>query len=104
MFSLYHSHDRDVNMCIKQLLLNKSLDCYHHFLILDIVVDVTFVRIKQKRTGDTEEVSHHKVGRPGCLQLEQAVKYIEGVLALLLNDRIDLSTNHSCDQWQKILS
>ena len=37
-----------------------------------------------------EKIAHHKVRRPGDLQLGQAVEHIEGVKAFLFNQIVDL--------------
>ena len=44
---------------------------------------------KQIGAGYLEEVPHHQVRRPGCLQLREAVEHIEGVVALLPDDLMD---------------
>ena len=48
------------------------------------------IKHKEKRTGNPEEVSHHKVGRPCGLKLGQTVKYIEGVLPFRLDHIVNI--------------
>ena len=48
------------------------------------------VQDKQKGTGQMEEIPHQKVGRPGRLQLGQAVEDIEGIEPLPVDQVVDL--------------
>ena len=48
------------------------------------------VEDEEERTGDAEEVAHHQIGRPCRLQLRQAVKHIEGVLSLPLDQVVNI--------------
>ena len=47
------------------------------------------VQDEQEGTGDPEEIPHHQVRGPGGLQFRQAVEYIEGIPALLLDHPVD---------------
>ena len=48
------------------------------------------VEDEQKGAGQVEEVAHHQVGRPRLLKLRQAVEYIERVIALALDQVMDV--------------
>ena len=45
---------------------------------------------EQVGTGQMEEIAHHQVGRPCLLQLREAVKHIECVKALALDQVVDV--------------
>ena len=47
------------------------------------------IQLKQKRTGDAEEIAHHQIRRPGSLQFRQAVKNVESVPAGFRNQVVD---------------
>ena len=48
------------------------------------------IQDKEERTGDTEEIAHHEVRRPGGLELGKTVEHIKRVQSLLLNDVMDI--------------
>ena len=48
------------------------------------------IELKEERTGQMEKIAHHKVRRPGDLELRQTVEHIEGVKAFFFYQIVDL--------------